>query len=621
MAMGSNISREAGKPNTNILTVIGLIFLILGLVGIYTCTSTSWFRTEFEDDSEDYYYGDFGEDFEENMGNDEADDYYGGSARNALIGFVFVFLFGIIFILEGLKNSFSTRIINPLFKLSPTKDSALIRSIFIVVFLLILIVPVVFAMVGGARFIGFAHNWQISVEATEYIPAEEIDVSFSTTAGYWVLGLGIFILMICLLFIIKEFPNIRSGDDLNESRYNHTKKLNKFALLILLISIISLVSIPLLPFLTLEEKYEGIEYEWNTDDGTRTESKLDSDVGIISGALTLILLFAIASFFGMIFYRLNRFPRGSHLMMFLGSFIIILALIGIIGFGLLAQDVTALDKDLEKDINRDFLDMDSPDNWKKEGHVSLGTNFVPVIGSGIIFVFGLMYSKIFWPVSIAPVLGERRASKTANYLTRPNAQKGLLAVIFMALIVIIASSGYYGYKSSVKVDLKEKELVVLLQYADLEKQSMSDLMSGYADEYNDEYYSYPVNESCFVDRVVLTLEWIDEPDETMRHKNEPDEFALMLRSPEDQFFESPWVQNDESSKRGMIELDTGIIDPPVAWQYRDFSGFENEWIINLMCGEAGDHQATGPSFFMFNDNGNDWDLTIEISYYYLENSE
>ena len=111
MAAGSKVSGLTNKPNNNMITEIGLIFLILGLIGIYACTSVSWFRTEFEGQSEDYYYGDFGGDFEEDMGNDETDDYYKSSARNALIGFIFVFLFGIIFILEGLKNTFSNKII------------------------------------------------------------------------------------------------------------------------------------------------------------------------------------------------------------------------------------------------------------------------------------------------------------------------------------------------------------------------------------------------------------------------------------------------------------------------------------------------------------------------------
>ena len=110
----------------------------------------------------------------------------------------------------------------------------------------------------------------------------------------------------------------------------------------------------------------------------------------------------------------------------------------------------------------------------------------------------------------------------------------------------------------------------------------------------------------------ITLEWYDEPDETRRHENQPDEFLLILQSPQGELYESDWVYNDNSG-HGYIEISTSLIDPPVGWDY-DLS--QNEWTIIIACGNCGDHEANYFGVLRFSDSGNFWQMIVQIDYCY-----
>ena len=81
---------------------------------------------------------------------------FDGQARNAAPSLL---IFGVLFLIEGLKGYFSKKFISRLFKFSTGPNDNAIRSTFIVCFLLLLIIPLIFAILGGARFIGLVTSW------------------------------------------------------------------------------------------------------------------------------------------------------------------------------------------------------------------------------------------------------------------------------------------------------------------------------------------------------------------------------------------------------------------------------------------------------------------------------
>jgi hypothetical protein len=103
----------------------------------------------------------------------------------------------------------------------------------------------------------------------------------------------------------------------------------------------------------------------------------------------------------------------------------------------------------------------------------------------------------------------------------------------------------------------------------------------------------------------ISLNWVDEPDATNRHTNQPDEFSIILTTPDGT------IKEEGPSTGGFITLDYTIDqeeDP-------ENNGI-GEYQIVVTCIDAGDHE---PMLNFANirtraDNGNAWDLNIDVKY-------
>ncbi|MCJ2540865.1 MAG: hypothetical protein LN414_06325, partial [Candidatus Thermoplasmatota archaeon] len=111
--------------------------------------------------------------------------------------------------------------------------------------------------------------------------------------------------------------------------------------------------------------------------------------------------------------------------------------------------------------------------------------------------------------------------------------------------------------------------------------------------------------------VTFTLTWTDEPDSSVRHVNEPDEFSFEVFAPDGRDFQTQFAFNPQGGS-GQVSL-TVEFDPDDD-PYVNGTG---DWIANIRCGECGDHVLWRPSGGIFDqpDNGNDWDLDVTYRYY------
>jgi len=111
----------------------------------------------------------------------------------------------------------------------------------------------------------------------------------------------------------------------------------------------------------------------------------------------------------------------------------------------------------------------------------------------------------------------------------------------------------------------------------------------------------------YVTEIQFTLTWVDEPDATIRHTNEPDEFSLLVLSPNGEFVET-------SDSRGIITI---IIE-------FDYDSIELQegtgtYEVEISLLNSGDHVSSGgsPFFRAISDSGNEWTLSYFYRYYKL----
>ena len=131
-----------------------------------------------------------------------------------------------------------------------------------------------------------------------------------------------------------------------------------------------------------------------------------------------------------------------------------------------------------------------------------------------------------------------------------------------------------------------------------------------ANENSDSDTPFVISDTNVID-VTFTLTWTDEPDASVRHVNEPDEFALEVFAPDGRDFQTQFSFNPQGGS-GQVSL-TVEFDPDDD-PYVNGTG---DWIANIRCGDCGDHVLWRPSGGIFDqpDNGNDWDLDVTYRYY------
>jgi MFS family permease len=111
--------------------------------------------------------------------------------------------------------------------------------------------------------------------------------------------------------------------------------------------------------------------------------------------------------------------------------------------------------------------------------------------------------------------------------------------------------------------------------------------------------------------VTFTLTWTDEPDATIRHVNEPDEFALEVFAPDGRDFSTDSRFNPQGGT-GQVSLSVDF--EPDEDPYINGTG---DWTVTVLCGQCGDHVLWRPSSGIFDqpDNGNAWNLDVDYRFY------
>jgi hypothetical protein len=663
-----------------IFGLIFVILAIIGLaISLLAPWYSSEYTYDNVTERNSYNYFDFGNEFEENEGA-EFDDYYSGSALMAIIGFILILLIGFLLIYEGYTGKISNILARRFLKDFSESNYSLLQSIFLIFILLLLILPIILVTIGGTRFIGLTSMEQMSFDSFSPQP-DYTEQSYSTTAGWGSAIIGMICLLICLIILFKEFRLISYNTQSDQPKWEYLSKIRKFALIFLVLCIIALITLPLLSFMNhnisvtirpyaeltgWESEYEYTGYMNDGEISVVIEmisggtiddiyENIDRDIGIIAWSLILIIIFSILAILGSFFFQVERFAKLSHLFIVIGGITFIFLIFIFTSYGLLAADVGEMNDELgsfkEENYWADTMEMDYD--------VVMGWNFIPLIFSMILIVPSFFYFKRIWPVSGAFLLGkispeatgvvlpspgagqptpaqggpgmpgvgprptQQRAPPWAAISQKPLPRGALIAIIIVIIIVLAGSAGAYLVFSG-KGDKKKSSSgddSGPIDYTELPE--LSNEMGYYSHSDENTETMLPIidleaNITKYIYQMDLILEWQDEDDQTRRHENEPDEFMLQIISPTGEEWQSDMVQNDPNSKQGMIELTTGLLDPPVGWE--DEISPEDLWTINIVCGECGDHRAQ-PALLMWNDTGNAWGLTISYSYYYEEVSE
>lgn len=134
-------------------------------------------------------------------------------------------------------------------------------------------------------------------------------------------------------------------------------------------------------------------------------------------------------------------------------------------------------------------------------------------------------------------------------------------------------------------------------------------IEDYAQENSRDDRVVPIEEKAIA-QITFTLTWEDEEDDAPPVvTNEPDEFALNVTTPWGESNETAMTAN-ERNEQGVVSLE--FIAPG---EYPD-SGSAGDYNVSIIMGEAGDQLSSTPLIQAgFNDNGNDWTLTVSYTYW------
>lgn len=150
-----------------------------------------------------------------------------------------------------------------------------------------------------------------------------------------------------------------------------------------------------------------------------------------------------------------------------------------------------------------------------------------------------------------------------------------------------------------------------------EKGNMTLTQSGAAQENSESAFEEDLISPIWIN---LTLTWTDEPDTNNRFTNAPDQFGLKLEGPDGQEDETSLSSNthDPQGGEGSVSLNYQVDHGETNW-----TAGNGAWNIVIVCGECGNQKPILSPFGLReqNDNGNSWELTIDIVYYIPDEEE
>ena len=159
---------------------------------------------------------------------------------------------------------------------------------------------------------------------------------------------------------------------------------------------------------------------------------------------------------------------------------------------------------------------------------------------------------------------------------------------------------------------EEDDIEVVLDWSEYDKlEYIEDPISGMSTENTDTQQLIQISKPNIAS-VTFTLSWEDEPDSSVRHNNEPDEFSISVSPPNGSEETSGFMSNQDGGS-GRVEIlityEAGNRDP-----YFNGSGQYN---VTIHCGNCGDHVLRRPGIGLFDiaDTDNLWTLEISYEYY------
>jgi hypothetical protein len=193
-------------------------------------------------------------------------------------------------------------------------------------------------------------------------------------------------------------------------------------------------------------------------------------------------------------------------------------------------------------------------------------------------------SKIGYPHYLIP-------KKTGNMIS------GSFIIIVLVLSLIVFTSLFEQYNTTIESESNWQEWPVW-DYSDYE--------SGYNAENSENYINLSINEK-YITEMKIQLTWTDEPSQYSQGINEPDEFRLILLSPEGEE-----LANSGFNNSGMIEL---IV--PIDYDRTDPGEYTGTWTVKIDAGNCGDDSAFQPLLGQrtIPDSGNNWELNFNYSYH------
>ena len=386
----------------------GLVLVIAGIIGLIVVFAVSWVEVEDEGNKEDYKYGDFGDDFKDNVGGD-LDDYLHGSARLSLIGFTALFLAGILLTLQA-YNGKVYDILSPhlpsIIKSNPRHPEFLKILLAIILFVFTLMI-----IISGTHFIGFTNSLE------EFAEGEgDSDFEMKSTAGWVVLIMGIVLMGLEWYYL---YGNLNPEVEHDGNTYRQT--ITKYTSLMTLLCLVGLIVFSLFPMVTLNVSDENEDRDIKFNDGfvhwAAQLWEVGDDFEDIDSDLGWMRLFLWGGFFiGLItilglaysYYSGDDHSGRFHLTASLGTFILIFAILFLIFHALVFSHINDLDEE----------------NEDCEVDASFGPNYIPLLcGIGLI-VLGVLYAKEVYPVSIQRIIGPKPPEAEGPKVSVETAKEG-----------------------------------------------------------------------------------------------------------------------------------------------------------------------------------------------------
>jgi dipeptide/tripeptide permease len=182
-----------------------------------------------------------------------------------------------------------------------------------------------------------------------------------------------------------------------------------------------------------------------------------------------------------------------------------------------------------------------------------------------------------------------------------------MVVASLFIPIVLWGSWTLGPMSLISDPVEPDDLTDWTKY-DIVTGTMS--FSEFTSENSNADTPFSINDLNVID-LTFTLSWTDEGDASVRHTNEPDEFALEVFSPDGRDLSAAFRFNTQGGT-GQVSLSMDF--DPDKDPYVNGTG---DWTATVMCGECGDNVLWRPSGGVFDqpDNGNSWNLDVTYRYY------